>query len=116
MIADRSACLSPSVLVLHFETAAWNADTSPSKKVTLWKALLASSAATARACRHTPQGLFPQGYELVYDNYNALVFAFASTDRASGAILSNAVYPRWVTRFFAHGVDLSDPQGLCRCW
>lgn len=73
-------------------------------------------AATAPACRHTPQGLFPQGYELVYDNYNALVFAFASTDRASGAILSIAVYARWVTRFFAHGVDLPDPQGLCRCW
>jgi hypothetical protein len=69
-------------------------------------------AATARACRRTLHGLFPQGYELVYDNYNALVFAFASTERASGAILSIAVYPRWVTLFFAHGVDLSDPHGL----
>lgn len=69
-------------------------------------------AAAAQACRRTLQGLFPRGYELVYDNYNALVFAFASTDRASGAILSIAVYPRWVTLFFAHGADLSDPQCL----
>ena len=41
-------------------------------------------SATARDCHHTLQGLFPQGYELVYKNYNALVFAFASTDRALG--------------------------------
>jgi hypothetical protein len=65
-----------------------------------------------QACRTRLRALIPRGCELVYDNYNALVFAFASTERASGAILSIAVYPRWVTLFFAHGVDLSDPHGL----
>lgn len=69
-------------------------------------------AAAAGACRSTLRGLFPQGYELVYDNYNALVFAFASTDRSTGAILSVAAYPRWVTLFFADGISLADPLGL----
>lgn len=69
-------------------------------------------AVMAQMCRSTLHSLFPQGYELVYDNYNALVFAFSSTDRTSGVILSIAVYPRWITLFFAHGVGLHDPQGL----
>jgi hypothetical protein len=53
---------------------------------------------------------FPRGYELVYDNYNALVFAFASSDRASDAVLSIAAYPKWVTLFFAQGASLEDPS------
>jgi hypothetical protein len=57
-------------------------------------------------------GHFPRGFELVYDNYNALVFAFASSDRASGAILSVAAYPRWIALFFAHGASLPDPAQL----
>jgi hypothetical protein len=69
-------------------------------------------ATAAQACRGKLRALFPRGYELVYDNYNALVFAFASTDRSSGAILSVAAYPRWVTLFFADGVSLADPKGL----
>jgi hypothetical protein len=53
---------------------------------------------------------FPRGFELVYDNYNALVFAFASSERASDAILSVAGYPKWVTLFFAEGIKLNDPS------
>jgi hypothetical protein len=53
---------------------------------------------------------FPRGFELVYDNYNALVFAYAPTERASDAILSIAGYPRWVTLFFANGATLDDPS------
>jgi len=66
----------------------------------------------AQACRSKLQLLFPHGFELVYDNYNALVFAFASMQRSSGAILSIAAYPRWVTLFFANGAGLADPKGL----
>ncbi len=72
----------------------------------------AEMAVAAQTCRAKVHGLFPNGYELVYDNYNALVFAFACTERASGAILSIAAYPRWVTLFFANGVGLHDPDGL----
>ncbi len=72
----------------------------------------ADMATAAQNCRAKVHALFPNGYELVYDNYNALVFAFASTERASGAILSIAVYPRWMTLFFANGVGMHDPDGL----
>ena len=58
------------------------------------------------------QALFPRGCELVYDNYNALVFCFGPTDRASDAVLSIAGYPKWVTLFFAKGRMLQDPAGL----
>ena len=54
----------------------------------------------------------PKGYELVYDNYNALVFGFGPTLRASDAVVSVAGYPRWVTLFFLMGTNLEDPEGL----
>ena len=69
-------------------------------------------AAEAKDARKHLFDHFPQGFELVYDNYNALVFAFASSERASDAILSIAVYPKWVTLFFANGTSLPDPAKL----
>lgn len=54
----------------------------------------------------------PGAVELVYDNYNALVVGFGATERASEAVLSIALYPRWVTLFFLDGKKLSDPHGL----
>ncbi len=68
-------------------------------------------AAQIRGARAKLHELFPTGYELVYDNYNALVFAFAPTLRASDIVLSIAAYPRWVTLFFLHGKTLADPKG-----
>jgi len=51
--------------------------------------------------------------ELVYDNYNALAVGFGPSERASEAIFSIAVYPRWVSLFFLQsGTKLSDPNGL----
>jgi hypothetical protein len=69
-------------------------------------------AAQLRSARAKLQTLFPQGFELVYDNYNALVFCFGPTDRASDAILSVAGYPKWVTLFFAKGKTMKDPTGI----
>jgi hypothetical protein len=69
-------------------------------------------AAQLRGARAKLQAHFPRGCELVYDNYNALVFCFGPTDRASEAILSVAGYPRWITLFFAKGRTLADPEGL----
>lgn len=54
----------------------------------------------------------PTATRLVYDNYNALVVGFAPNDRASQAILSIALYPKYVRIFFLRGVDLPDPHGL----
>ena len=56
--------------------------------------------------------MFPRGFELVYDNYNALVFGISPTERTSDAFISVAGYPRWVTLFFLHGADLRDAHRL----
>jgi hypothetical protein len=70
------------------------------------------TAADLRAARSRLRRLFPRGFELVYDNYNALAMGFAPTERAATAIVSVAAYPNWVTLFFLHGKDLEDAQGL----
>jgi hypothetical protein len=54
----------------------------------------------------------PGAVEMVYDNYNALVIGYAPSERASDAIFSIALYPRWVTLFFLNGKGLPDPQKL----
>jgi len=56
--------------------------------------------------------LIPGAHELVYDNYNALVVAFSTSERAGDIICSIAFYPRWVSLFFLRGSDLPDPKGL----
>ncbi|HEX5052252.1 MAG TPA: DUF1801 domain-containing protein [Planctomycetota bacterium] len=66
-------------------------------------------AAQLREARRRLRRMFPKGFELVYDNYNALVFAFGPTERASQIVLSIAGYPRWVTLFFLRGASLRDP-------
>ncbi len=52
--------------------------------------------------------------ELVYDNYNALAIGFGPSERASEAIFSLALFPRWISLFFLQGADLPDPEGLLR--
>jgi hypothetical protein len=56
--------------------------------------------------------LVPGATMLVYDNYNALAVGFAPVDKASRAVLSIALYPRWVNLFFLFGAGLPDPHGL----
>jgi hypothetical protein len=56
----------------------------------------------------------PGAMQLVYDNYNALVIAFAATDRRSDIVLSIVLYPRWVSIFFLRGALLPDPEKLLR--
>jgi hypothetical protein len=53
-------------------------------------------------------------HELVYDNYNALAIGFGPTERASDAIFSIAVFPRWVSLFFLQGANLKDPAKLLK--
>jgi hypothetical protein len=69
-------------------------------------------AARGRMARRKLRALLPGAYELVYDNYNALVIGFAPSEKTSDAVISIALYPRWVTLFFLEGVDLNDPKGL----
>jgi hypothetical protein len=49
---------------------------------------------------------------MVYDNYNALAIGFGASGRVSKAVLSLAVFPRWVTLCFLFGADLPDPDNL----
>ncbi len=58
------------------------------------------------------RALLPCAIEMVYDNYNALAIGFGPSERASEAIFSLAVYPRWVTLFFLQGTKLPDPEKL----
>jgi len=65
---------------------------------------------TARAALRRLRQQFPGATALVYDNYNALVIGFGPNERASEAVLSVALYPRWVTLFFLQGATLPDPH------
>jgi hypothetical protein len=56
----------------------------------------------------------PHALELVYDNYNALAIGFGPTERASEAIISIAVFPRWVSLFFLQATDLPDPSNILK--
>ena len=71
-----------------------------------------SVASQLRIARSEVRALFPRGYELVYDNYNALGFGFSTSSRASDVVVSVVAYPKWVTLFFFHGTRLSDPGGI----
>ena len=71
-------------------------------------------AGVAKAARAKVRKLLPRAFELVYDNYNALALAFGPTERTSEVVLSIALYPRWVSLFFARGAKLADPNGVLR--
>jgi len=79
-------------------------------------AFLAPYAPDVRACARGVltrlRRQVPGAVELVYDNYNALVIGFGATERASDAVLSVALYPRWATLFFLDGKRLADPHEL----
>lgn len=69
-------------------------------------------AAQARAMVAHMTARLPGATILAYDNYNALAVAFGAGERMSEIVLSLAVYPRWVSLFFARGVELPDPDGM----
>jgi hypothetical protein len=77
--------------------------------VTRYSAEIATQLRRARA---ELRRLVPNGYELVYDSHNALIFAYGPTPKASQLVISIAAYPEWVTLFFAKGTTLDDPKGL----
>lgn len=72
---------------------------------------IATLATTVLAKMRT---LYPTALELVYDNYNALAIGFGPTERASEAIFSIALFPRWISLFFLQAqkapTALPDPE------
>ncbi len=71
-------------------------------------------AALIKALRAKMQRRLPHAVEMVYDNYNFLVFGFGPTERPSEAIFSLAAYARGVGLCFIHGAKLPDPGKLLR--
>jgi len=69
-------------------------------------------AAQLRDARRRLRARFPRGMEMVFDNYNALVFGVGPTDKSGESFISIAGYPKWVTLFFLDGAGLHDPEGL----
>ncbi len=68
-------------------------------------------AALADAVLAGMRARLPGAFELVYDNYNALAIGFGPSERASEAVFSIAVWPRWVSLCFFEGAHLPDPEG-----
>jgi hypothetical protein len=71
-------------------------------------------AALARSLLEAMTARIPGSQVLVYDNYNALAIGFGPSDKAGQAVLSLAVFPRWVTLCFLQGVGLPDPHGMLK--
>lgn len=67
-------------------------------------------AEVARGALARMRARLPGATELVYDNYNALAIGFGPGERASEAVFSVALFPRWVSLFFLHGAGLPDPE------
>lgn len=71
-------------------------------------------ASLARAALDKMGKRLPSAVQLVYDNYNALAIGFGPTARASDAVFSIALWPRWVSLFFVSGAHLADPSNLLK--
>lgn len=71
-------------------------------------------AALTKAVLAKMRKRLPNAVEMVYDNYNFLVFGFGPTERPSEAIFSVAAYARGVGLCFIHGAKLPDPDKLLR--
>lgn len=56
----------------------------------------------------------PAANELVYDNYNFLVFGYGPSDRPSEAFVSIAAAANGVSLMFLKGASLHDPHKLLR--
>jgi hypothetical protein len=71
-------------------------------------------ASIARRALAKMRKRLPGAVEIVYDNYNALAIGFGPSEKASLAIFSIVLYPRWVNLFFLQGVKLPDPARRLR--
>jgi hypothetical protein len=92
-----------------------SASETPAKQLASFIAKFTPEIATlAKPILATMRTRYPTALELVYDNYNALAIGFGPTERASEAIFSIAIFPRWISLFFLQAqksaTPLPDPQ------
>ena len=55
---------------------------------------------------------FPTAVELVYDNYNFLVFGFCATERTSDCVVSLTANAKGIGLCFIYGKTLPDPNKI----
>jgi hypothetical protein len=67
---------------------------------------------TALWLREFVWDFLPESNELIYDNYNALVIGFGTSDKASDGYCSIAVYARYVNFGLLRGSEISDPKKI----
>jgi len=67
---------------------------------------------TAESALRALRAQVPGATEMVYGKARALVIGFAPRDRPSEAVLSIALYTKWVNLYFLDGALLSDPSRL----
>jgi hypothetical protein len=86
---------------------------SPAKQIARFIAKFdPAMAKVIRSCRLALRKRFPTANELVYDNYNFLVFGFCSTERSSDCIVSLACQSKGVALSFYYGAKLADPDKI----
>lgn len=91
------------------------APVSPAKQIASFIAKFDPAVAKQiRACRAALRKRLPTAVELVYDNYNFLVFGFCSTQRASDCVVSLPCSRKGVALCFIYGAKLPDPDGILR--
>ena len=86
---------------------------SPAKEIASFIAKFDPAMATRiRSARRALRKRLPTAIELVYDNYNFLVFGFCASERASSCIVSLAAAANGVGLSFMYGATLPDPQKI----
>ena len=93
--------------------AAGSRSESPAKQIAAFIGKFDPAMATRiRSARRALRKRLPTAIELVYDNYNFLVFGFCATERASSCIVSLAAAANGVGLSFMHGATLPDPEKI----
>src|SRR5882757_7321719 len=86
---------------------------SPSKQIAAFIAKFdPKMAKLINSRRRDLRKRFPTSIELVYDNYNFLVFGFCTTERASDCLVSLAAQAKGVSLCFYWGATLPDPKKI----
>ncbi len=88
-------------------------NTPPNKQVAGFLAKFDPALAKKiQTCRTILRKRFPTAVEIVYDNYNFLVFGFAATDRPSSTLVAIAANSKGVGLSFYWGATLPDPHKI----
>jgi hypothetical protein len=69
-------------------------------------------AKVIRSVRRALRKRFPTAVEIVYDNYNFLVFGFSASERPSDCIVTLAAASNGAGLMFYYGATLPDPHGI----